>query len=238
MFKSLLDQGLAAWKDSTGAARAGLIILALILVGGIVGVGIWSAQPDYVVIRVDVDNAKIEKAMLALENQGIRFKINGNQILVDERQRALAGKALDKEGISKSGNEPEYRSPDMLGSKRQHLVVETYNKERQLEAAIRKLKGVDDVVVMLAIPQRSSFINRKANPRASVTLTLGNYGFNESSAQTVARMVMNAVPRIQLSDISVSSTLQASPSTSIPVTTVSTNRVNIEKIRRWNVSSK
>ncbi len=48
--KSYLDQSLLVWKDSTAAARFGIILLLLICFGAIVGVGIWSAQPQYVAV--------------------------------------------------------------------------------------------------------------------------------------------------------------------------------------------
>ena len=54
--KSFLNQSLLIWRDSTGAGRVGIALLLAICLGGIISVGIWSAQPNYVVLARDIDD--------------------------------------------------------------------------------------------------------------------------------------------------------------------------------------
>ena len=204
MFKSLLEQGLAAWNDSTGAARAGLIILALILVGGIVGVGIWSSQPSYVAIRVDVPSGKLDQAMVALQKQAIRFKVNGSQILVDERQKAEASTLLDKSGIPKSGNEPEFKTPNLFDPSIQHHSILKFNMEKQLEAMIGRIEGVNSAQVLLNLPKKSRFLSRTAPASASIALDVDHSYFDKQQAQTIGSIVSDGVPGLPLKNITIS----------------------------------
>ena len=100
--KSFLDQALLIWKDSTSAARFGLALLMAICVGSLIGVAIWSATPNFVVLASDIEPDQATKAIDALEAANIDYKFQGSDtILVDQKKRARAQIAIRKLGIGK-----------------------------------------------------------------------------------------------------------------------------------------
>ena len=76
--KSFLDQSLLIWKDSTAAARFGIGLLTLICVGAVIGVGIWSSQPYYIVLASDLEPSQASKVIDALEAGNISYQIKGS----------------------------------------------------------------------------------------------------------------------------------------------------------------
>ena len=81
--KSFLNQALLIWRDSTGAGRVGIALLLTICVGGIISVGIWSAQPNYVLLARDIDDpGQAAKIMAALDAENITYQIKGSGSMI------------------------------------------------------------------------------------------------------------------------------------------------------------
>ena len=74
--KSFLDQSLLIWNDATGAGRIGIALLLLICVGSVVGIGVWSAQPNYVVLASGVTPSQASKMIDSLDSAGIAYQLS------------------------------------------------------------------------------------------------------------------------------------------------------------------
>ena len=205
--KSLLDQALLIWNDSTAAARFGLALLAVICLGAIAGVGIWSSQPHYVELARGLDPGKASKVIAALDSEGIAYQVRGSGsiIMVDSRKRAHASIAAGKLGIGTTESELEAVSPWMDPLSQQDTFRR--NQERQLETTIQTFDGIERADVHLSIPEKQAFIRQRNAPSAAVVLDLApNAKFGEAQASSIAKMVANAVDGLMIEQVSIADT--------------------------------
>ena len=205
--KSFLDQSLLIWKDSTAAARFGIGLLLVICVGAIVGVGIWSSQPYYMILASDLQPAQAAKMIDALESQSISYQVKGSGtiILVDKRKWSRARIAAGELGIGSADSALEDVSPWMDPKNQQNIFRR--NLEKQLEGSIQRFKTVEVANVHLSIPEKQAFMRQRDAPSAAVVLEIrNNANFGESDAVAIAGLVANAVNGLTLEKVAISDT--------------------------------
>ena len=206
--KSFLDQSLLIWKDSTAAARFGLAILLIICVGGITGVGIWSTQPNYVILASDLAPEQAGKVIDALDSDGISYQVKGTGsiILVDSRNLPRAQISTGKLGIRSSSPNLEEVSPWMDPLNQENIFRR--NREKQLEQSIQKFPAIASANVHLSIPKKQHFIRHSTAPSAAIVLEIApNAAFGESQATSIAKMVASSVPGLSLDHVSLTDTM-------------------------------
>lgn len=204
--KSFLDQSLLIWKDSTAAARFGLGLLLVIFIGSVVGVGVWSAQPNYVVLADKLDPSSARKIMDALDSADIGFDVRGagSTIRVDQRKWSLAQVVAGEHGVNVGG--PVYEAQPNWPDPTQSQIISRRNREAQLEYSIKKFKSVSDAEVHLSIPEKQAFLRKTTAPAASVLLTLSRGPLDDAEAVTIARMVANGVPGLSSDQVVITDT--------------------------------
>ena len=206
--KSFLNQSLLIWRDSTGAGRVGIALLLAICLGGIISVGIWSAQPNYVVLARDIDDpGQAAKILASLDAENISYQIkgSGSMIMVGASKLSRARIAAGKAGLTSAGSEMEEISPWMDPVSQQYYL--NTNLERRLKADIEKIKSVKSANVHLSIPEKQAFIRQSTDPSASVLIETSHLEkFNEADAAAIADFVASAVPGLLPSSVSVSDT--------------------------------
>ena len=206
--KSFLNQSLLIWRDSTGAGRVGIALLLTICVGGIITVGIWSAQPNYVVLARDIDDpTQAAKIMAALDAENISYQIkgSGSMIMVGSSKLSRARIAAGKAGLTSAGSELEEISPWMDPVSQQYYL--NTNLERRLKVDIEKIRSVKSANVHLSIPEKQAFIRQSTDPTASVLIETSHLEkFNEADAAAIADFVAAAVPGLTPGSVSVSDT--------------------------------
>ncbi|MDE0934667.1 MAG: hypothetical protein OSA89_02020 [Mariniblastus sp.] len=206
--KSFLNQSLLIWRDSTGAGRVGIALLLAICLGGIISVGIWSAQPNYVVLARDIDDpGQAAKILASLDAENISYQIkgSGSMIMVGASKLSRARIAAGKAGLTSAGSEMEEISPWMDPVSQQYYL--NTNLERRLKADIEKIKSVKSANVHLSIPEKQAFIRQSTDPSASVLIETSHLDkFNEADAAAIADFVASAVPGLLPGSVSVSDT--------------------------------
>jgi flagellar M-ring protein FliF len=205
--KSFLDQSILIWKDSTAAARFGIILLLLICVGAIAGVGFWSSQPYYVTLASGLDHNKSSQLMAALDSENIKYDIKGagSIIQVDKRSFEKATVLAGNVGVSSSEPNLETASPWMDPVNQQNVFRR--NLERQLANSIEKFATIDAATVHLSIPAKQPFLRSSVQPTASVILGVAsNTRFSEAQSTAIASLVANAVPGLRVDQVAISDT--------------------------------
>ncbi len=202
--KSFLDQSLLIWKDSTAAARFGIVLLLVICFGAIVGVGIWSSRPEFVQLAGDLDPAKAAKLIDALEAAGIDYQQQGaTSVSVDKKKRAEAQRAAIRVGVGQASfdrMEPNaWASPAELEQSRLH------NLQLELKLTLEDFPAIEKATVHLGEPDKSPFFARNQTPStASVKLTLTpGANFNDATASSIASLVSNAVSGLMPENVSI-----------------------------------
>ncbi len=202
--KSFLDQSLLIWKDSTAAARFGIALLLVICVGAILGIGVWSYQPNYVVLASDLAPDKAAKVIDSLESANIAYQVKGSGsiILVDSRKWSRAQIAAGKLGIGDTAAELEDVTPWMDPLNQQNIFRR--NLERQLEDSISRFKSISMADVHLSIPEKQAFIRQSSEPSAAVMIEIvAGSKFGESQASAIASLVANAVAGLSTQHVSI-----------------------------------
>ena len=205
--KSFLDQSLLIWKDSTAAARFGLALLMILCVGSIIGVGVWSSQPYYVLLASDLEPDKVGKLVDALAAADIAYDIKGTgMVYVDKREWPRAQIAAGKLGVGNSDSALEDVSPWMDPLNQQHIFRR--NQEKQLEDSIARFEQIESADVHLSIPERQAFIRQRNAPSASVVLKImSGHRLNEEVAVSISSMVANAIDGLSNEMVSITDTM-------------------------------
>lgn len=204
--KSFFDQSLLIWKDSTAAARFGISLLLMFCAVSIVGVGIWSSQPEYVLLAGDLNPAKVSQLIDALDAADIPYQQKGaSAIWVDKRKRARAQSQASKLKIAYTSTERIQLSPwEPISAQKD---AQRLNMQMELKRMIEQLDPVDEATVILGSPERQSFIRDYSQATASVTLSLApNAVFGPNQASSIASMVANGVPDLTPENVSITDT--------------------------------
>jgi flagellar M-ring protein FliF len=203
--KSLTDQSLLIWNDATGAGRIGIALLLLICIGGVVGIGVWSAQPNYVALTGDISPNQAAKLIGALESEGISYQVTGSIIMVDKQKWSRAKIAAGQLGLDNPESQMEETSPWMDPVSQQNTFRR--NLERRLENSIARFKNVSSAEVHLSMPEKQAFIRQSTAPSAAVILEIsGKSKFSEANALSIASMVASSVPGLTDDNVAISDT--------------------------------
>lgn len=205
--KSFLDQSLLIWKDSTPAARFGLVLLLILCVGGVGGVSYWSTQPNYVQLANGLSAREAAEAVNLLASANIKYtqKGAGSIIMVDQRSLSNAYIAIAELNIN-DGTVVDEKS-DIWGSPDQANQIETRNLQRHLAHAIAKSRAISSATVFLNQDPKKPFMRNSLPASASVLLELvPNSQFDESQAVAIAQQVANAVSSLTPDRVAISDT--------------------------------
>ena len=154
--RPFLDQALTIWKDSTAAARVGIILLTILCGITIVGVGIWSATPEYVELPRVTDHDQRQALINELETKGLDYRLKGEIIEINKRHKNEVPTAAYNAGLRDGAWQP-----NAIGSwldprtRDEHL---RYNKEQQIAYQVQQLKFVSKAIVISRSTARRSLL--------------------------------------------------------------------------------
>lgn len=193
---------LTARQKMAGAAALALAISLL------VGVWLWSQQPQYSVLFSGLDEKDGGAVVAALQQQNIPYRVEngGASILV------LAGRAnelrltLAAQGLPRGGSVGfELLEQQKLGMSQFHEQV-NYQRalEGELARTIQSISAVSAARVHLAIPKQTAFLRNEQKPTASVVLNLrpGRTLSDEQIAGMV-HLIASSVPGLEADQVSV-----------------------------------
>ena len=200
--KSLLNQTLLVWKDSTAAGRLGIMLLAVLLIGSIVGIGIWSAQPHYITLVEDLTSAEVKLVIDKLAKEGIDYEPQGSGsiIAVDKRDWAKAQVLVRELNVGTVASDS--MEPGMFVDPTTRDQMINSNREKALAKQIERQSLVSQCRVFLNVPRTSAFVRRSPQPSASVDLTV-KPGFSDQQAAAIAMLVARSVPDLKPENISI-----------------------------------
>lgn len=186
---------------------AGAVVLA-VAIALLVGVWLWSRQPEYSVLFSNVADKDGGAIVTALQQQNVPYKVEngGGTILVpatraNELRLLLASQGLPKGGLVGF----ELMDTQKLGQSQFNEQI-TYQRalEGELARTIQSLAAVSAARVHLAIPKQSAFLREEQKPTASVVVSL-QPGRRLEPAQVagVVHLVSSSVPDLSSDQVSV-----------------------------------
>lgn len=188
-------------KIAAGAALAFGIAL-------IVGVLLWSRQPEYSVLFSNLAEKDGGAVVASLQQQNIPYKFsdNGNAILVPATQVHDLRLRLAAQGIPKGGLVGfELMENQKLGLSQFHEQI-NYQRalEGELSRTISSIASVAGARVHLAIPKQTAFLRDEQKPTASVMVNLHTgRALDPSQIAGIVHLIASSVPNLTNDNVSV-----------------------------------
>lgn len=195
----------AALSQNQKLAGATALAVAIAL---LVGVFLWSRQPDYSVLFSNLEERDGGAIIAALQQQNVPYKFSqgGGAILVPGSQVHDVRLRLAAQGLPKGGLVGfELMESQKMGVSQFHEQV-NYQRalEGELARTIQAIAAVASARVHLAIPKQTAFLRDDQKPTASVLINLHS-GRHLEPAQVagIVHLVASSVPRMANDNVNV-----------------------------------
>ena len=165
------------------------------------------ASPGMTLLYSGLDPADSGQIVQRMDTQGVPYELrgDGSQIYVPADQVAKLRLALASEGIP-SGGSIGYEIFDRADALGTTNFVQQINQIRALEGelarTIRSIRQVRAARVHLVMPKRELFSNDRAEPTASVVLTMAG-SLDKGQVSAIQHLVSSAVPGMKANNVSV-----------------------------------
>lgn len=179
----------------------GLILLLVVL-------GIWSAQPDYVLLYggLSTEDAAAMSSRLGDDKVPFRYEASRGAILVPSSRADAARLSLAAQGLPKNTTEGfEIFDKNTFGTTE---FVQRINYIRALQGTlsrnIQAIDGVDSARVTLSIPEEEVFARDKREAKASVVVRLRNgRTLGGDQVASIRHLVASSVPKLEARNVAV-----------------------------------
>ena len=173
-----------------------------------VGVWLWSQQPEYRVLFSNFNDKDGGSIVASLQQMNVPYKYSdsGTAILVPASQVHDARLKLATQGLPKGGNVGfELMENQKLGVSQ---FLEQVNFQRALEGelarTIQSVSSVQSARVHLAMPKASVFVREQQSPTASVLLSIypGRI-LDQAQVNAILHLVASSVPELSTKNVSI-----------------------------------
>jgi flagellar M-ring protein FliF len=203
------QETLAGFSGLPALRQIGLMIglAASVAVG--VAVVLWSQSPDFSLLYGRLSEGDATQVMGALDKAGIAYKVDESSgaLLVRRSDVHRARLHLASDGLPKgSDNGFELLDKDQGFGASQFIENARYQRalEGEIARTIATLRSVKSARVHLALPKRSLFIRKQAQPTASVTVELyGGRSLEEGQVGSIVHLVASSVPHLSADRVTV-----------------------------------
>ena len=194
--------------QTPGVRTALLSAGAALILAIMVGIWLWSQQPEYRVLFSNFNDKDGGAIVASLQQMNVPYKYSdsGTAILVPANQVHDARLKLATQGLPKGGNVGfELMENQKLGVSQ---FLEQVNFQRALEGelarTIQSVSSVQAARVHLAIPKPNVFVRDQQNPTASVLLNLypGRI-LDQSQVNAILHLVASSVPELSTKNVSI-----------------------------------
>jgi flagellar M-ring protein FliF len=200
-----MAQNFAALSQRQKLAMAAALAVAIAL---LVGVFLWSRQPDYAVLFSNLEERDGGAIVTALQQQNIPYKFSngGGAILVPANQVHDVRLKLAAQGLPRGGLVGfELMENQKLGLSQFHEQV-NYQRalEGELARTIQAVAAVASARVHLAIPKQTAFLRDEQKPTASVLVNLhSGRRLEPTQVAGIVHLVASSVPHMANDNVSV-----------------------------------
>lgn len=200
---TLRDQLLALWMRWTLAQRVGFSAAAVACVSAIVGTMIWAAQPDYVVIAGQLTPQRSTEIAGILDTEQIRYSLNFSGSAVSVPSSDVAKARMVLASILSPENEADMPVPGLFpGSPGEEEDRRLAGLEKQIERAIKRIRGIVSATVKVSRPNPSPFITDQSPVTAAVVIEpRAGDTISASTANSIMATVAASVPGLTAENI-------------------------------------
>lgn len=198
-----MQQLVSLWSSLEPRRKVLAILSTIALTIAVVGLSSMATSPNLALLYAGLDSRQSADIVRSLDQQGVRYEVRGNSILVEANERDQLRMTLAGEGLpSNSGD--GYELLDGLtgfGTTSQMFDAAYWRaKEGELARTIVANPGISAARVHIANPSSSPFQRGQA-PTASVTVT--TTGIEEASAKALKFLVSSAVAGLKSDSVTI-----------------------------------
>lgn len=189
-------------QKMAGAAALAFAIALL------VGVWLWSRQPDYSVLFSNIDSQDGGAIITVLQQQNVPYRVEngGTAILVPSQQANELRLTLAAQGLPRGGSVGfELFEKEKLGLSQFHEQIDYQRAlEGELARTIQSIRAIAGARVHLAIPKQTAFLRDEQKPTASVVVSLRQgRKLDASQVAGIVHLVASSVPDLSADQVSV-----------------------------------
>ncbi|WP_281544049.1 flagellar basal-body MS-ring/collar protein FliF [Grimontia sp. SpTr1] len=183
-----------------------LVAAVAICISLVVLLFLWVQEPEMRPLGT-YETEELIPVLDHLDQQKIDYKLEGNTIRVPAKDYSTIKLNLSRAGlnsVTEAGD--DILMQDMGFGVSQQLERERLklSRERQLAAAIEKIRAVSKARVLLAMPKQSVFVRHNQEASATVFLTVrGTTQLGQEEVDSIVDMVASAVPSLKPSRVTV-----------------------------------
>ena len=194
-------------QNTSTRGKIGMAVAAVAVVLVAVMLMKVASSPSFATVATGVDPAQTGKMTAALDQKGIKWKLqnNGTAIAVDSSQMAQARVALASSGIPASGavGFSLFDKQKLGASNLQQQVTYQRALEGELAQTIEQVQGVNSAQVNLVLPDEQLFSDQSSQAKASVLLATNGVALDPGAVRGIAQLVMGGVKGLSLSNVSI-----------------------------------
>jgi len=198
---SLLSQLAAIWKQLGLNQRVSLVLATLVVLGGLVGLSLWSSRADYALLYGKLDDAEAGKVAAALSDAKVPHRVGAGGAIyvpadkVHPLRMQLAAKGIPKgDGVGfEIFDKPNFGISDFVQRANYLRAV-----QGELARTISQLDEVEAARVMIVQPETRLIADSRKRPTASVFVRLrGLSELSPSAVNSIRFLVANSVEGLQ-----------------------------------------
>lgn len=173
-----------------------LVVALTICVAIVILIILWAKTPEMRPLGT-YNTQELIQTLDHLDAQKIKYKLEGNVILVPENTLQDVRLSLSRAGLNQEPSQgTEFLLQDSGFGVSQRLEMERlkHSREQQLSRTIEELQSIARARVLLAIPKENVFARQQALPSATVLVTArGGRVIRDSEVDAIVDLVASAV---------------------------------------------
>ena len=204
--RNLIQQLKDVWNQSGAVQRAALSTAALLLGAAVIGVGIWSARPQYVMVASDLTPREAAELASRLDAKSIPYKVSFSGSAIQVRQsRYKDARMAGGDLVTGGGGAPApigvsiLDDPSLNGHRMQRRL------EESLARTVMQFDSVEAATVHIGKPAASPFAMNQEEVTASVVIRMrSNAAFGSRQAAAIVATVAQGVEGLMPENVTVS----------------------------------
>ena len=198
----------AIWKQLGAAQRLSVVIATVGVVGGLVGLALWTSRIDYALLYGKLSDSESSRVIAALDEAKVPYKIGtgGSSISVPTAKvhvmrMQLAGKGIPRgDGVGfEIFDKPNFGISDFVQRANYVRAV-----QGELARTISQLDEIESARVMIVVPENRLLVDKDKHPTASVFVRVrGNGQLPPQSINSIRFLVANAVEGLRANFVTV-----------------------------------
>ena len=198
----------AIWKQLGLNQRVSLFLAGVVVLGGMIGLILWSSQAEYSLLYGRLDDAEAAKVIAALDEAKITYKVSrgGGAISVPADKVHVVRMQLAAKGIPRGEgvgfeifDKPNFGLSDFVQRANYVRAV-----QGELGRTIGQVDSIESARVMIVIPENRLLADDQKKPTASVFIRVrGNMPLGAQTVEAIRFLVANAVEGLTANNVSV-----------------------------------